>query len=282
MKKILLTPIIFMPLKYFSILWLYCYTPNLLANEQEKIAFYLPFHSSQFSINLDRLNEDFKHTGFDNFTIKTSDIWQQYQQNIRTGESGVYFASPHFAAWLINQHNFVPLLRLDSQLKFVIASKVSDKSVFELSDLIDKKICTQSPLNLDYLLINSAYKRSIQIPDAHLVISVKEEFDDPESHCSAFSISEHIYLQHESEAPNQFIRLAQSKVFNNYAFLIHPSLAKEYSLPLITFLSKESSQQELNPFLKLFSQKTSFIEAKASDYPKEYLEELSSYWTKNE
>jgi len=279
MKKSQIKPL-FLKLKYFLVFLFCCCSSHIYAQEDEKISFYLPFHSNQFTKNIEKFNEDLISTGFDNFEIKRSDIWQQYQQNIRTGELGVYFAAPHFSAWLIHKHDFIPLYRVDGNLKFVIASRIKDRDIFELSDLIEKKLCTQNPLNLDYLLINKSFKKSIQAPESYFVNSVYDEFTNPDSVCSAFSISEHIYLQQENKKPNKFIRLAQSKVLNNYAFLIHPSLINEYSIPLRKFLIKDTTKEHLSPFLQLLSHKTSLVDAKVDDYPKEYIEELSKYWGK--
>ena len=153
---------LFLKLKYFLVFLFCCCSPHIYAQEDEKISFYLPFHSNQFTKNIEKFNEDLISTGFDNFEIKRSDIWQQYQQNIRTGELGVYFAAPHFSAWLIHKHDFIPLYRVDGNLKFVIASRIKDRDIFELSDLIEKKLCTQNPLNLDYLLINKSFKKAFK------------------------------------------------------------------------------------------------------------------------
>jgi len=167
------------------------------------------------------------------------------------------------------------------KLKYVIASKVRDQHIFEISDLIDKKICTQNPLNLDYLLIKHAFRRNIQTADTHLVPSVFDEMNNSETTCSAFSISSHIFEQQELENPSEYIRLAQSHEWNNYAFSIHPSLTQNYSAPLLQLLNTKKTQEILTPLLQLTSHDAILIEAKKSDYPIKYLEELEGYWGKN-
>lgn len=247
------------------------------AQETQKIPFYLPVHSSQLNDSIIKFNDELLETGF-SFEIRHSDLWQQYQQDVRTGNPGVYFAPPHFSAWLIQQHNFTPLLKVEDKLKYVIASKARDQHIFEINDLVDKKICTQNPLNLDYLLIKHAFKRNIQTADIHLVKSVIDETRNAETPCDAFSISNHIFEQQEFENYSKYIRLAQSDEWNNYAFSMHPSLTQEFLVPLLKLLNKRKTQKILAPMLKLTAQNATLTEATNNDYPVEYIEGLESYW----
>ena len=247
------------------------------AQEVPKIPFYLPIHSSQLNDTVVKLNDELLETGF-NFEIKHSDLWQQYQQDIRSGKPGIYFAPPHFTAWLIQQKGFIPLLRVKDKLRYVIASKTNDQDIFEISDLVDRKICTQNPLNLDYLLIKYAFRRNIQTADTHLVNSVFDEINSTDTPCSAFSISNHIFEQQELKNSGKYIRLAQSNEWNNYAFTMHPSLTEEFLAPLLQLLNEQKTQEILAPLLTLTGQEALLIDATSNDYPIEYLEELEEYW----
>ena len=266
-------------IKLLSIIFLLLFSPINKAQEVQRIPFYLPVHSSQLRDSIVKFNDALLEHGF-RFEIIHSDLWQQYQQDVRTGNTGIYFAPPHFTAWLIQQHGFTPLLRIENKLKYVIASKAHDHHIFEINDLVDKKICTQNPLNLDYLLIKHAFQRNIQTADTHLVSSVFEEMNNNQTPCSAFSISNHIFEKKEFKNAEKYIRLAQSAELNNYAFSMHPSLTKEFIAPLLQLLNKKETREILTPILELTASEATLIDATESDYPSEYFIELQSYWEK--
>ena len=255
------------------------------AAKNEHVSFYLPVHSSQYDMH-SMLENALQKSGLHHITIKYADNWQQYQQNIRYGRQGIYYAPPHFTAWLVEQHNFTPLLKVKDDLKYVIASRSRDSHIFEMSDLIGRKICTQSPLNLDFLLINTAFKKSIKTADAYYVVSVADEMNAEQSPCSAFSISNHFYLEQNSqaqeqsqrEAPVEYIRLAQSEQLNNFAISIHPSLVDKHSKKLMSFFTSDEAQKALSPLLKLTSSQAQLVNTNKLDYPSHYTDKLELYW----
>jgi len=131
------------------------------------------------------------------------------------------------------------------------------------------------------LLIKHAFRRNVQTSDTHLVKSVLDEINNPETTCSAFSISNHIYEQLELENPAKYIRLAQSDEWNNYAFSMHPSLTEEFLAPLLQLLNTKKTQAILAPLLTLTGPEALLIDATENDYPVDYLEELNGYWGNN-
>jgi len=85
MKNKPINPTIQAQIKLIFSLFLLLYSPINKAQEIQKTPFYLPIHSSQLNDSIVKLNDQLLETGFD-FEIKHSDLWQQYQQNIRTGK----------------------------------------------------------------------------------------------------------------------------------------------------------------------------------------------------
>lgn len=250
---------------------------NVIASTQS-LNFYLPVHSSQFTENISQFQAALKQAGFDTIHVKTADFWPEYQQSIRKGHLGIYFAAPHFSSWAIHNHSFQPLLKLKEPLKYVIASEQDDKNIFETRDLIGKKICTQHALNLDYLLISRVFQKNLQSAQPHIVQSVFEEAQKKITHCDAFSISEHFFSTLEQQSPNRYIRLAQTPFINNYSFIIHPSVNKKYSADLTRFLRKKEVNNILSPILKLSSKDPSLVTASKQDYPKTLHHSLNKYW----
>jgi len=248
------------------------------ASEVQNINFYLPSHSAQFPSLSPQLQQAFISEGLNNITVKHADYWQQYQQNIRRGQIGIYYAPPHFTAWVIEKHNFKALLKVKNNLKYVIASKQANEEIFEIRDLKNKDICTRTALNLDYLLVINAFEKNLQTANTNIAISPAEEMFNPNSQCSAFSISEHFFVQLQLNQPNHFIRLFQGTEYQNYAISIHPSLDKAYSAKLSRFLTSEHALKILSPLLKLSTSSPTLLKAKEDDYSSKYAEPLKRYW----
>ena len=248
------------------------------AREAQSINFYLPFHSKQFPTLASRLQEALNTQGLTNINVVTANYWQQYQQNIRRGEPGVYYAAPHFTAWAIEQHKFKPLFKVKNKLKYVIASKQTNQEIFEIRDLKNKFICTQSALNLDYLLIVDTFEKSLQTAHTHIVKSVIDEMNNPDTQCAAFSVSEHVFKQRQLSQPGHFIRLAQGKEYNNYAITIHPSLESVYATKLNAFLKNKNTLKILSPLFKLTSTDSILLQTKDGDYSVNVATPLKRYW----
>lgn len=263
-------------------LWL-SYTPVSHAQLTQSqstnvISFYLPLHSSQQTKSIENFKQALLKAGFDDITVKTADFWSDYQQKIRKGRIGIYLAPPHFSAWVIHHHNFMPLVRVKGPLKYVIASKRSEDGVFEIRDLTRKEICTQHALNLDYLLINQSFQNSVRSANTVIVNSVINEMQKQDSPCSGFSISEHAFQALDQQSPGRYIRLTQSDVFSNYAIVMHPSLINQYSAALTEFLNSKAAIQSLAPILKLNSNEATFIKASKLDYPQHDSQMLELFW----
>lgn len=254
------------------------YVNKLGASASENLPFYLPLHSDQFPQIITKLETALQKAGITDLSVRTADYWQGYQQGLRRGRKGVYFAAPHFAAWSINQHDFEPLLRLNEPLRFVIANKRANSQHFEINDLANQKICTQRPLNLDYLLVNTGFDNPVLSANTLSVWSVIDEINNPKSGCAAFAISDHFFITLEKSRPQEFIRLQQGRRFNNYVFIAHPSLSHARGNKIRTFLLREDIQALLQPIYKLTSTKTKLVSASRQDYPLSYTAPLAPYW----
>jgi len=242
------------------------------------MSFYLPLHSEQQGELVEQLQLALNNTGLDRIKVRTANYWHGYQNGLRFGRKGLYFAAPHFAAWSINQHDFIPMLRIDDSLKFVIASKQADSQYFEINDLNQKKICAQRALNLDYLLVNTAFDNRLLSANIVSVWSVNNELHNDQTECVAFAINDHKFVELEQSHPGKFIRLQQGSQFNNYAFVAHPSFDVEQIDNIKQFLLRKDVQKILRPLYRLSATKTSLVTARKADYPREYLQPLAPYW----
>jgi len=259
------------------IVFLYCLNnnPSIAA---EKLAFYLPLHSSQHPKLVSELEHALQISGLDNLKVRTADYWQGYQQGIRLGRKGVYFAAPHFAAWSINQHDFAPIVRLDEPLKYVIAIRRKNSQYFEINDLARQKVCSERALNLDYLLVNTGFDNPVLSANTVAVWSVMDEIVDQNTDCVAFAISDHAFNRLEKNKPREFIRLQQGPRFNNYTFVAHPNLNTALINKLRAFLLREDIQALMQPLFRPITTKAKLVNAYRRDYPLNYLTQLAPYW----
>lgn len=244
----------------------------------DELRLYLPIQQQQFPGVIEQLTLLFSQAGLGKLKIQTADYWGNYQWAIRNGKPGLYYAAPHFLAWSLHQHNFKPLVRILEPLKYVIASRTNNANVFEINDLNKKTVCTQRALNLDYLLINSAFDNRLHSAKPLVVPSVEDAMTDRDSPCIAFSMSDHLFVEQERRNPGKFIRLQQSKLYNNYGFTLHPDLAPKYIHSLRLFLLSEPVQKLLQPLLRQTAAKTTLVNADLDDYPPTYLSALDNYW----
>jgi len=239
---------------------------------------YLPVKKDAVASHQDHLKKALSNKGLGDIQVRFADHWQNYQQALRTGKPGIYLAAPHFSAWAISRHNFKPLVRLREPLRYAIATHRSDASIFEINDLAGRSVCTQKPLNIDYLLIGQAFENKILSATPISVASVVGEMRAKQSHCDAFALSDHHLETLARELPNKYIRLYQSPSYNNYVFLTHPRVNPVIQNKLEEFLLDPAHQQVLQPILTLFAGNPRLVKSKARDYPQGYLKQLTPYW----
>lgn len=243
-----------------------------------KTSLYLPINSALFPTLKTDLELALAAENLRNIEIKTADYWLGYQQGLRLGRVGVYFAAPHYSAWAIQSRGFIPMLRLPNKLKYVIATRQNDSHFFEVSDLAQQQVCTERGLNLNYILLNDAFKKGVFSAKPLEVWSVADEMHRDTADCKAFSISDHLFEELNIKYPGKFTRLYQGNTFNNYAFIAHPDIDPELSDRLERFLRSESAIKLLEKTYRMYSSKTNLVDARKTDYPIEYIEPLSAYW----
>lgn len=243
-----------------------------------QIPFYLPLSTEQFPTISNQLNTALRTAGLANFTVTTTDYWHPYQQGLRQGRSGVYFAAPHFSAWAVDKNKFVPILRLQSELQYVIVARRNDSDVFEVNDLAGRTVCTQRAPNLDFLLSRTALQKAVVLARTKTVKSVPQAMRADDQDCQAFSVSRHIFERFAKTDPFKFIRLQQSSASQNYAYVLDRKTALEFGPALKKFLLSPQTQAILQPMYKLYSTKTRLVSAKTRDYTDQDHAPLIGYW----
>jgi hypothetical protein len=245
---------------------------------QEIIPFYLPINEAQFPGLIEKLEKALGEANLGHLKLTTTSYWHPYQNGIRQGRLGIYLTAPHFASWLINQHQFNTELRLAGPLRYVIAVRRDDTEIFEVNDLVNKTVCTTATMDLSFLLAKESVPRSILSAKTRRVESVVEQMRLDSRRCNAFSLSEHLFLKLAMDQPFKFIRLKQSEEFSNYAYLVHPSVPPQTAVALTKFLKNRGVIKMLTPMHQLFSAEPRIVSARAIHYPRSQMSPLLRYW----
>lgn len=270
-------PSFFTKKTFFLILVCLLLTPSAVFADADKqsqeISLYLPLSDKDSLLSSD-LETFLSQQKLAKIKVKTIDHWHQFQQNIRHGKNGIYFVPPHFAAWAIHNHNFKPLVRIAEPLSYVITTQKNNSEIFELSDLQDKTICVDQPLNLNYLLINNAFhKRSIS-PKLVFTKPFEQIQDGNNLNCDAYSVSNHALDLKQ----NNFIRLYQSPNYNNYVLVSYPKVSNQTLQKLQNLFVSKVTIDLLKPMLQKFAANPVLIKAQIRDYPVHYAFLLKPYW----
>ena len=106
------------------------------------------------------MRSDFDRMRLTNITIETVDHGHNYQQGLRAGRIGIYFAPPHCTAWTVDHHGFRALVHLSEPLAYIVTVEQSRTNLFEVGNLASNRICDRKPLNLDYILISKVLENS--------------------------------------------------------------------------------------------------------------------------
>lgn len=261
-----------------SIFCALCFNVSAQSTESQNLSLYLPVSSQDHPSLQKKLHESLENNSFSNIEVKYSEHWHSYQQGLKNGDIGLYLAPPHFAAWAINKNNFTPLMRIAEPLSFVIASKRSQPEIFELFDLINRPVCSERPLNLDYLLSFEAFNTLYGSSKNNFVSNVKTEMLAKRSDCFGFAVSNHVLRELQLEGNDDFIRLYQGQSYNNYVLIAHPHLNSEFLQRLKRYFIQADTQQLLQPLFKLYAEETKLISSKKTDYPISYIDVLKNHW----
>ncbi|MBX2847694.1 MAG: hypothetical protein KTR16_05205 [Acidiferrobacterales bacterium] len=249
-----------------------------LAKEPITLDFYMPISSQRQEGFTHRVEHGFAEHGLHQLEIKFADHWHSYQQKLKSGALGIYLAAPHFASWAINKHGFIPVVRIAEPLSFVIAAKRSQPEIFELNDLLNRTVCSQRPLNFDYLISVHAFYSLYGSSKNKFVADVKSEMLAEQSECFGFAISNHVLRERQLQGNDDFIRLYQGQKYNNYVLIVHPTIESETVSRLKQFFIAADTQALFRPILQQFAIETKLISAKWEDYPPSYADMLNSYW----
>lgn len=253
--------------------------PQALAKPPDDvIKFYLPLEGDHLKPAVRQLAKQLHAGGLTQILPVAVRYWTNYQQGLRHGSPGIYLAAPHFAAWAINEHKFLPLVRLNQPLQYVIAVRRTDHELFEINDLDRQYVCAQRPLNLDYLLVNQAFDKPLMAANILSVDSVQQEMQSIRSACKGFALSDHLFQQLAGQHPEKYIRLQQGASLNNYVIIAHPGVPVAQLELLQKLLKRPEAQAPLSTILRQFSSSGDLVPARAADYPQDYMKVLSTYW----
>lgn len=244
----------------------------------ENIDFYIGSQSPQI---INKLQAEFDRSDLHYINVKNTDFWHPYIQGLRQGRSGIYFTAPHFASWAIEHHQFKPLIKLVGDLQYVLLSRRSNITIFEVNDLARKRICASKAPNLDFILANTALAKSLNSPKIITQNSVFTSLENNHKECDAFVISEHHFQQHASDKPYEFVRLQQGKKHQNYTFLSSPDIDLSTRQKVSELILSPAIKTLLRPIYSNYSSKPILIKINDKDYSKSHSPFLEKLWSNN-
>jgi hypothetical protein len=245
---------------------------------KEEIPFYL---STSFETNPalhSALQLELNKAGLRHLKVTNTDFWHPFIQGIRQGRTGIYFAAPHFSAWAIKKHEFVPLLKLSGSLQYVLLSRQNDIDIFEVSDLARKRICSSKAPNLDFILANSALPSSFNSPIIISKASTSTAMISGDKDCDAFVVSEHIFSRYALKNPYRFVRLQQSVKQLNHAFISSPDIDLDTLTAFKRVMLSKVVVDLLEPLFYEYSSKPILIRATDDEFGKIKNDYLDKIW----
>lgn len=102
--------------------------------------------------------------------FRYADNWLSYQSDMLKGIYDIVFDGPHFISWRMAKQDHSPLVKLPSQLAFVVAAKKDNDAVKELKDVVGRRLCGFPPPNLATLTALYEFKNPVRQP---LLVEVK-------------------------------------------------------------------------------------------------------------
>ena len=83
--------------------------------------------------------------------FKYSDNWLTYQSEMQKDKYDIVFDGPHFVSWRMDRIKHVPVVKLPSELSYVIVARKDNAQINSVVDLNGRQFCAPSPPNLGAL-----------------------------------------------------------------------------------------------------------------------------------
>ncbi len=252
-------------------------------DQADSVKLFLPFTVPATDQGEQHLLDDLLATTVDKSTdppiLLPVDEWNAYLLAVRDGAPGVFLAAPHFAAWLIHEHDFSPIARINDTLSYTVMSRAHDHQLFSVRDLAGRVVCTQPRLSLDFVMASNLLPANSKPMQLAVTRSIAERLANRDERCAAFAVSERLAREVEASSPGEFVRLYQSKLWPQYALLINNELANAPGYEQIRdALLEPAMQQWLAAAVGHEISSSEFVSASAADYPPELRNLLIEYW----
>ena len=242
------------------------------------INFYLPFNATLEPQLPGNLSTVLQAQGLTNINIQSADYWQLYLSSVQRGNVGLYWVAPHFAAWLIHKHQFVPLLKLEPPLEYSVVTRKDDFVIFSLADLKGKQICSQHAMNLDFLLASELFEEMANPPSRAVTWDVAARFAADDTRCDAFVVSNTVLQRVASTRPEHWIKLHTSPPFTNYSLVAHPSFTKKTIDSFSRAMNSQAMRDAMSPIWFDHADDGSMNSAQKTDYPIGLIAPLTQTW----
>ncbi|MEO0367692.1 MAG: hypothetical protein AAF197_02785 [Pseudomonadota bacterium] len=248
------------------------------AEQHVSLPFFLPYSHAQSPNLAGDLAGILYGGGLDNINIEPADYWQVYLNAIRVGRPGIYLAAPHFASWLVQQHDFKPIARFSEPLSYHLVTRQDDFWNFEVGDLAGKNVCTDHALNLDFLMLSDLFKERRGSAIKAVTWSLETRFKEDDPRCSAFVVPDNLLNKMVRKRPGYYVQLAATESFSHFALLTHPDISDAVVSQLADVVASEDAIQLISEINSAIEANAKIEPATKADYPRSYTQALDRYW----
>ena len=175
--------------------------------------------------------------------FKYSDNWLSYQSEMQKDVYDIVFDGPHFVSWRLAKLQHVPMVKLPSQLSFVIVARKDNLKLNGLSDLNGRSLCTPAPPNLGALIVLYEFTNPARQPQLKNTAGFPQAYEAMiTKKCLAAVMQIKIFEKLDKDKQLAKI-LFQSKGMPNQAFTASPRINDALRKRIVEALLSEQGKQ---------------------------------------
>ena len=197
--------------------------------------------------------------------FKYSDNWLSYQSEMQKDLYDIVFDGPHFVSWRSAKLHHVPMVKLPSQLSFVIVARKDSQNLNSLNDLNGRPLCTPAPPNLGALIVLHEFTNPVRQPQLKNTAGFPQAYEGMiAKKCLAAVLQIKIFEKLDKDKQLAKI-LFQSKGMPNQAFTASPRINDALRKRIIEALLSEQGKQVTKKLRDEYNGQD-FVPATAEEY----------------
>ena len=189
-------------------------------------------------------------------TYKHPGNWFNYQSKMRKDKYDIIFDGPHFTSWRIAHLKYDVLVKLPSELQFMVVTDANNFVIDSGKDVTGKRFCGISPPNLSSLSFLATFNNPMLQPR---VIGIKGSMQDvynafEKEKCSAAVLRNVFYEKKLPRDKRDKLKIIfKSPEMPNQAISVSSRLSQKEKSKITNALLEGAGKKSLNGIVKRFS-----------------------------